>query len=112
MKHTLANENQHSGLQNGKVSVVIPCFNHAHYLPFAIDSLRNQTYHDWEAIIVDDGSTDETAAVSQRFKDRRIRYVYQDNLGLAAARNIGIRLAFGEYLVFLDADDALVFCQS
>ncbi len=87
------------------VSVIIPAYNHAHYLPQAIQSVLDQTYTDWEIIVVDDGSTDDTAAVVGEFTDPRLRYIYQENQGLSAARNTGIRAAHGHYLVFLDADD-------
>ncbi|MEM4724269.1 MAG: glycosyltransferase family A protein, partial [Candidatus Hadarchaeum sp.] len=87
------------------VSVIIPCYNHGHYLPCAVNSVMAQTFADWEAIIVDDGSTDNTREVAAQFTDSRVRYIYQDNRGLAAARNTGIRAAQGEYLAFLDADD-------
>jgi glycosyltransferase involved in cell wall biosynthesis len=87
------------------VSVIVPCYNHARFVPDAIDSILAQTYTDWEAIIVDDGSTDDTRQVSAQFTDPRIHYVYQENEGLSAARNTGIRLAQGELLAFLDADD-------
>lgn len=87
------------------VTVVIPCYNHAHYLPEALNSVLAQTFTDWEAIIVDDGSTDNTLDVAIQFTDARIRYVYQENQGLSAARNTGIRQANGQYLAFLDADD-------
>ncbi len=89
------------------ISVIIPCYNHAHYLPDAINSVLAQTYTDWEAIIVDDGSTDNTREVAARFTDTRIRYIYQENRGLSGARNTAIRAAEGEYLTFLDADDLL-----
>jgi glycosyltransferase involved in cell wall biosynthesis len=88
-----------------RVSVVIPTYNHAHYLPYAVQSVLRQTYADWEAIVVDDGSTDDTADVVARFTDPRIRYIYQENQGLPAARNTGIRAAQSDYLAFLDADD-------
>ncbi len=87
-----------------RVSVIIPCYNYARFLPAAIDSALRQTVRDAEIIIVDDGSTDETAQVAQRFGDR-VRYVRQDNRGLSAARNSGCRIATGEYFAFLDADD-------
>lgn len=88
-----------------RVSVIIPTYNHAHYLPLAIQSVLDQTYTDWEAIIVDDGSTDDTAAVVAQFTDPCIHYIHQENQGLSAARNTGIRAAQGDYLAFLDADD-------
>ena len=89
------------------VSVIIPCYNHAHYLCRAVQSVLAQTYADWEAIIVDDGSTDNTREVATRFSDPRVRYIYQENRGLSAARNTGISAAQGSYLAFLDADDEL-----
>jgi glycosyltransferase involved in cell wall biosynthesis len=84
---------------------VIPAYNHAHFLPHTIRSIMAQTFTDWEAIIVDDGSTDDTAAVVAQCTDHRFRYIFQANQGLAAARNTGILAARGEYLAFLDADD-------
>lgn len=88
------------------VSAVIPCFNQAHFLGEAIDSLLAQTYPDIEIIVVDDGSTDNTAEVASR--NANVRLMRQQNSGLAAARNSGIRASRGEYLVFLDADDRLL----
>jgi tetratricopeptide (TPR) repeat protein len=87
------------------VTVVIPTCNHAHFLPHAVRSVLAQTFTDWEAIIVDDGSTDNTTAVVVQFADSRIRYIHQANRGLAAARNTGVVAARGDYLAFLDADD-------
>ena len=87
------------------VSVIIPCYNHAHYLSFAVNSVVAQTFADWEAIIVDDDSTDNTREVAARFADARVRYIYQVNRGLSGARNTGICHAQGKYLAFLDADD-------
>ena len=89
------------------VSVIIPTWNRVYCLANAIDSLVAQTYPNWEAIVVDDGSTDNTASLlAERYgSDRRIRCVYQDNGGAAAARNYGLRLATGDYIAFLDSDD-------
>ncbi len=87
------------------VSVIIPCYNQARYLADALKSVQAQTWPDWEAVLVNDGSTDDTAAVAAQFLDSRIRYIYQDNQGLSAARNTGIRAAQGRYLAFLDSDD-------
>lgn len=89
---------------NCHVSVVIPCYNHAQYLGAAIQSVLAQTYRDFQIIVVDDGSTDDTAQVAGGF-GTAVRYVFQPNAGLSAARNTGIRVSCGEYLAFLDADD-------
>lgn len=88
------------------VSVIIPCYNQAHYLGEAIESILNQTYQHYEIIVVDDGSPDNTAEVAARYPG--VRYVRQANQGLAGARNTGLRESKGEYVVFLDADDRLV----
>lgn len=92
-----------------KVSVVIPCFNHGVYLAEAIQSLLEQGVSDWEAIIVDDGSTDSTdEIVGQLTKlDKRVFSLRTDNRGLSAARNAGIGIARGKYILPLDADDCL-----
>jgi glycosyltransferase involved in cell wall biosynthesis len=87
------------------VTVVIPTYNYAHFVTEAVDSALAQTYPAVEVIVVDDGSTDDTRAVLSRYGDR-IRYIYQENGGLSAARNTGIRAAAGELVTFLDSDDA------
>lgn len=87
-----------------KVSVIIPTYNSGQYIRQAIDSVLAQTYQDFEIIVVDDGSTDNTADLLNPYQDR-IRYIYQENKRLSGARNTGIRIAQGEYLAFLDADD-------
>jgi glycosyltransferase involved in cell wall biosynthesis len=86
-------------------SVVIPTHNRVHLIERAISSVLAQTCTDFELIVVDDGSSDDTKTVVERTGDPRIRYVYQQNAGAAAARNHGARLATGEYLTFLDSDD-------
>lgn len=91
---------------NQLVSVIITCYNHAHYLASSIKSVLSQSYHHIETIIVDDGSTDNTRVVAESFK--KIKYIYQTNMGLPAARNAGVAASSGEYLVFLDADDWLL----
>jgi glycosyltransferase involved in cell wall biosynthesis len=88
----------------GMVSFVIPNYNHACYLGQAIASALAQTYPNVEIIVVDDGSTDDSRAVAGAFGDR-IRCIYQQNAGLSAARNTGVRAAQGEYIALLDADD-------
>jgi glycosyltransferase involved in cell wall biosynthesis len=87
------------------VSVILPTYNHAHYLPESIGSVLSQSYSPVELIVVDDGSCDETQAVVQRYSDGAVRYVSQRNRGLAAARNLGLSMARGELVAFLDADD-------
>lgn len=85
------------------VSVIIPTYNRAKLLPQALDSVLSQTYQDFETIVVDDGSSDNTAEVVSQYK--QIRYIRQENRGTAAARNKGILEARGELIAFLDSDD-------
>jgi glycosyltransferase involved in cell wall biosynthesis len=86
------------------VSIIVPCYNQGHLLAEAVDSALGQTYHHREVIVVDDGSTDRTAAVAAGFGSR-IRLVRQANRGLSAARNAGIRRSRGTVIGLLDADD-------
>jgi len=88
---------------NVKASVIIPAYNAAQFLADTLQSVRSQNYDDYEIIVIDDGSTDDTRAVVESFPGTR--YHYQSNRGPAAARNTGLRMAQGEYLAFLDADD-------
>src|SRR5438552_637083 len=90
------------------VSVVIPCYNQAHFLGEAIESVASQTYPHFEVVVVDDGSTDNTAAVVTGYPG--VRYFRQENQGLSAARNTGLRHSVGDRLVVLDADDRLMPC--
>jgi glycosyltransferase involved in cell wall biosynthesis len=90
---------------HSSVSIVIPTYNYAAYLSQAIRSVLRQDHAHWELIIVDDGSTDSTAASVAAFPDPRIQYIYQQNAGLSAARNTGIRSARYDFVAFLDADD-------
>jgi glycosyltransferase involved in cell wall biosynthesis len=92
---------------NKLVSVVIPCYNHAKFLPDALQSIWSQTYQNWECIIVNDGSPDDTDSVANEWcaKDSRFLYLYQENRGLSNARNSGIQMASGKYILTLDADD-------
>ena len=91
-----------------RVSVVIPTYNRAGYVSEAVKSVLNQTFHDFEVIVVDDGSTDNTPDVIDSFKDTRIRYLYQENRGVSAAMNTGILASTAEYIAILDSDDVLV----
>ena len=87
------------------VSVVIPCFNQAHFLTDSISSVLAQTHQPVEIVVVDDGSSDNTVAVVRRHPG--VRVVRQENRGVALARNAGLRETSGEYVLFLDADDVL-----
>ena len=88
------------------VSVIIPAYNQSAFIGQAIHSVLDQTFPDWELIVVDDGSSDRTAEVVAQFDDPRLHYVFQENRGLPGARNRGIECARGAHLAFLDADDA------
>lgn len=92
-----------------KISIIIPSYNSARLLPQAVESALRSSFPDFEIIIVDDGSTDRTdELVGKNWQREEIRYIRQNNKGLAGARNTGIRTAQGEYLVFLDADDIIL----
>jgi glycosyltransferase involved in cell wall biosynthesis len=86
-----------------KVSVIIPTYNRAQFLPRAIRSVQGQTFRDWELIVVDDGSIDGTQQLLRAWADMRV--VSQPNRGVSAARNAGVRIASGEWIAFLDSDD-------
>jgi amino acid adenylation domain-containing protein len=95
-----------SQFNNISVSVVIPAYNSSKFLPEAIESVLNQTYPDVEIVVVDDGSTDATKVVCDRYPT--VKYIYQHNQGVSMARNTGIRISQGAYLIFLDSDDCLL----
>src|SRR3989338_9159858 len=89
-----------------KVSVILPTYNCARYLPDSISSVLSQTFQDFELLIIDDGSTDNTRDfIENNYKDPRVRYIRQEHSGLAGARNTGLVSSKGEYVTFLDADD-------
>lgn len=92
-----------------KVSVIIPCYNAAKYIGDTLLSVKNQTYSEIEIIVVDDGSTDESSTIIKEFGERHeLKYIFQCNAGVSAARNTGIIASTGEYIVPLDADDILL----
>ncbi len=92
-----------------KFSVIIPVYNVEAYLQACLDSVLNQTFEDWEAICVNDGSTDNSATILEEYenKDGRFKIVNQPNGGLSSARNMGLKAAAGDYVLFLDSDDWL-----
>lgn len=90
-----------------KISVIIPTYNYGHYIGRTLSSVLAQTYNNFEIIVVDDGSKDNTQEVVEGFRDSRIRYIYQENQGACSARNHGIKEAIGEFLLFEDADDII-----
>ncbi len=103
--YRLRSERERSSL-DVQVSVIVPSYNYGRYLGEAIESALAQTLTQIEVIVVDDGSTDNTPEVLSRYADNpRVRYVRQENRGLSASRNLGIRLAQSEFVAFLDADD-------
>jgi len=93
-----------------RVSVIVPCRDHARFLPDAVASLRAQTMPSWECLVVDDGSIDDTPEVAGRLalQDSRVRVLRQEGRGCGSARNTGLDAARGQYVQFLDADDAIL----
>lgn len=91
------------------VSIIVPCYNQGRFLNESLKSVLDQTYSNWECIIVDDGSIDGSAAIAKEWIDKDCRFLYfnQENTGVSAARNYGISKAKGEWIQFLDADDYL-----
>jgi len=94
---------------NQKVSIIVPCFNQAQFLGEALDSILAQTYSNWECIIVNDGSSDNTEIIANFYlaKNNQFKYIYQNNAGLSSARNTGIKNSSGEYILPLDSDDKI-----
>lgn len=92
-----------------KVSIIIPCYNSEKYLDACMDSVLAQTAQDFEAILIDDGSKDHTLEIARAWakKDARVRVLAQENSGVAAARNLGLAHAQGEWITFVDSDDLL-----
>lgn len=92
------------------ISIIMPAYNAAEHLDFSIQSVLNQTFTEWELIIVNDGSTDETAQIINNWaeKEARIRVFHQKNAGVSAARNLALARSCGKYVTMLDADDALI----
>lgn len=90
-----------------KVSIIVPVYNAERYLSNCIHSILSQTYDNFELIIVDDGSTDNSKIIYTSISDERLHIIHQNNLGASAARNAGLKKATGEYVTFVDADDTI-----
>ncbi len=89
------------------VSIIIPAYNASQYITEAIESVLRQTHKNWELLIVNDGSTDDTLDIIKQFDDKRIKIFSQENKGVSAARNVALSNMHGDYFCFLDADDVL-----
>lgn len=96
-------------MNNSLISIIMPCYNQARFLDEALQSVLNQTYSNWECIIVNDGSSDSSEKIGKNWvtKDHRFHYFHKVNGGVSSARNFGIEKAKGTYIQFLDADDIL-----
>jgi len=94
---------------NPKVSIIVPIYNVAKYLPKCLDSIINQTHQNLEVLLIDDGSTDDSGRITNQFakKDSRIKVIHQKNQGQSAARNHGLELATGDFISFIDGDDEI-----
>ena len=88
-----------------KVSIIVPVYNSKNYIKKCIESILNQTYDDFELLIVDDGSNDNTESIIKKYNDERIKYFKTENNGAGNARNLGIDKSSGEFIVFVDSDD-------
>ena len=88
------------------VSIIIPCYNSERFITETIESVLSQTYKNYEIIVVDDGSTDNTKSIVSNYPE--IKYIYQTNQGTSSARNNGLKVSKGKYIIFLDHDDKLL----
>lgn len=96
-------------MKNPIVSIIVPCYNQAQYLNEALQSVLEQTYENWECIIVNDGSTDNAEEIAKKWilQDVRFKYYYQENTGVSSARNLGVKNSVGEFILPLDGDDKI-----
>lgn len=92
------------------ISIIVPIYNAEKYLHRCIDSILEQTFSDFELLLIDDGSTDQSGVICNKYalKDKRVRVVHQENGGEMAARAAGVRISSGKYLYFVDADDEIM----
>ena len=95
---------------NEKISVIVPVYNVENYIQYCLESLVNQTYKNLQIILVDDGSTDSSGYICDKYalKDKRIKVIHKSNGGLSSARNSGMQLADGNYIGFVDSDDFIM----
>lgn len=89
------------------ISVIVPVYNQSRYLARCIDSILNQSYDDFELLLINDGSIDDSGTICEKYKlqDKRVKVYHQTNKGVSAARNHGLRVASGEWITFVDSDD-------
>lgn len=92
-------------MENKKVSIIVPVYNVELYIEDCLNSLLNQTYSNYEIILINDGSTDNSIEICSKYNDQKIKIFNQNNKGVSIARNVGISLATGQYIMFVDADD-------
>lgn len=105
----MRNDMNNSGESRPFISIIMPVYNNERFLPIAVNSVRSQTFPDWELIIINDGSTDNTARVADGFaaRDQRIRVIHQENHGIFGSYNIGYAAASGEYAFIVNSDDTI-----
>ena len=91
------------------ISILMPVYNAEKYLNETIDTIKNQSFSNWELIIVDDGSIDNSKEICTKLMndDKRIKYIFQENLGVSHTRNVALENAQGKYIVFVDSDDLI-----
>ena len=94
-------------MENELISIVVPIYNVDNYLRQCLDSIQNQTYQNFECLLINDGSPDNSADICREYvsKDARFRYFEKENGGVASARNLGIKYSKGKYITFIDSDD-------
>ena len=96
-------------MSNKKISLIIPCYNQSAFLVECLESVAQQTFTDWECILINDGSTDNTEEICKKWveKDPRFQYIFTENKGVSNARNLGLEKAKGNFIQFLDSDDKM-----
>ena len=96
-------------MKSPEVSIIVPCYQQGNYLYETLLSIQNQSFQDWECLVVNDGSTDQTSKIATIFcdLDLRFKYIFQENNGVSSARNLGLKNAQGNFIQFIDCDDLL-----